>query len=118
MKLRFIEERLEHYKNKVLAALDSNDSIEAIKNRAVQKELEELLKIIATMDVIIFDDYYSTEETAKICDRTPKHMTRYAPTWGARDVNGQWFFPKSVVEHKKGELNRTGKKRGRKPKPK
>jgi predicted nucleotidyltransferase len=104
--VRFIKERLEHYKNEVLSALDRNESTEALKNRAVQKELEELLRIIKTRDVIDLSEYYSNKEAAKICGMSAANMTRYVKKLGAREIGRQWYFLKSVINNEAKNRNK------------
>lgn len=112
----YLFERVEHYKNEIISALDRNDYIEALKCRAVLKELEDL-SAFSKPNAIGFDksEYYSTAEASKLLCITPSALTRKARKLGGYLYNHGWWFRKEIILE---EQNRCSKinKRGRKKK--
>jgi|GEM_PF-1424304 len=117
----YVTEKIRLLQSELLRALDRNDYLTALKIRAAQKELEELLDEIekqenATHDVIRdAKNYYTSREAARILGLDPSNVTRKAAVFHARKIGGKWYFPKDVIDE---ERNKTGRraKPGRKPK--
>ena len=75
-----------------MQALDSNDYLSAIKLRAVQKELQELLSMLDDQEDALADaendlqNYYTTIEAAKILGVHPSSVTRRAASLKGREL--------------------------------
>ncbi len=117
----YITEKIQLLQSELLRALDRNDYLAALKIRAAQKELEELLDEIEKQENAMHDairdakNYYTSREAARILGLDPSNVTRKATVFHARKIGGKWYFPKDVIDE---ESNKTGRraKPGRKPK--
>lgn len=103
----YIIEKIEHYKAELLQALDRNDYLSAIKLRAVQKELEELLSVLDEQKDALHDtendlqNYYTTIEAAKVLGVHPSSVTRRAASLQGKRISGRWYYPKKVIDEEK-----------------
>lgn len=111
-----IAERIEYYRNRTLSALDRDDSVNALKNRAVQRELEELLAKMQSTEIreSVSGALYTTKEAAALLGVHPSTLTRKAERLKGLKIKGEWHFPRGVIDGYIGMYSHY-KKRGRKP---
>lgn len=117
----FLEEKIEYYKNEMISALDRNDSTEAIKSRAILKELECIRDYLLHHNADIYiseraniSEDLSSKEVAEILGINLSTVTRNSQKLGAYKYKGNLRYPKEkVYEEQKRSSNI--KKRGRKP---
>lgn len=110
-----INERLCIFQNKVQSALDGNNSTEALKCHAVQKELENLLAEMEARNIICLSDYYTTKEAASEFGVCVSNMTKKSDELPSIKIGGEWHFLKTEIDAQKDKY-RSRKKRGPKPK--
>lgn len=101
----------------MLAALDRNDYLSALKSQAIMKELKELQVETGAVETGVIEDYYTAAEAAQILDRSKSVITRKGTKLGGFKQDGCWLFPKSVIDEQL-KKNANFNKRGRKSKAK
>jgi hypothetical protein len=117
----YIRDKIEHYTAELMQALDSNDYLSAIKLRAVQKELQELLSMLDDQENALptaendLQNFYTTSEAAKILGVHPSSVTRRAASLNGQRISGRWYYPKKTIDEEK--IRSQGRKKpGRKRK--
>jgi hypothetical protein len=119
----YLTEKIEGLQADLLQALDRNDYLEALKLRAVQRELELLLNALSEDDnalTIAMPDpaaYCSSAEAAERLGIDVSNVTRQAKALQGAKYKGKWFFPIDVVEaeaKKTAARKRPGRKAQRK----
>ena len=113
----YIREKISYYTALITEALDNNDCISALKLRAAQKELEELLMVqekkkqtLADIDV---NEYYKTKDAARILNINRSNLTRNPRKYEGVLTSVGYLFPKHIVDAMVLELkskNKPGKK--------
>ena len=112
-----IVERLQHYQIQLMAALDANEYIDALKIRAVQRELEELIPLAEEEDnwaKTFFNSHFTSQEAGNILDLDSSNMTRYHEEYKGKNISGKWYFPKEeiqLVKENRKNKKKTGPKR-------
>jgi len=96
------------YTSEIASALDDNDYISALKLRAAQKELEDVLLVVqplfppppdnVTLDVFSHTDFYTVKQVSEILDVHPANITRKATQFSGIKKGHKWFFPKNVID--------------------
>jgi hypothetical protein len=93
---RYITDKINHCKTKLMVALDRNDYMSAIKLRAVQKEFEELLHALDSAGNAVMDakglppqQYNTTREAANVLGVHSSSVTRKAAFLHGRKINGR-----------------------------
>jgi len=113
----YIVSRIEIYRNETLVCLDNNDTVGALKNRAVQKELENILHFLLQFDLCNIEpgeDFYDTSQVAKILKTDTSTANRKTKILNAFKMDGKWNFPKQKVDEYAiyyANINRRGRKK-------
>jgi len=101
---------MEKYTHEIALALDKNDSIEAIKLRAKQKELEYILDTkMGLIQVYEFDrnQYYSQKETIKVLGKSQSQVSKLKkPLEAIVTSDNELLYPKVLVNKYKEKIGK------------
>lgn len=102
---RTIKARIQQYTDDIAVALDNNNAIEAIKLRAKQRELEDIISIGTVsnnLNNFNKNEYYTQQETQKKLKLSQSQISKLKNTLGAIKTNDRRvWYPKSVVDEYK-----------------
>jgi len=95
-----MRDKIEKCSIDIMVALDNNDYLTALKLRAIQRELMELINLADSYEVTekSRDEYYTVQDVSNYLGLHPTNVTRKAKELGGVKIKNKWYFPKKSFD--------------------